>query len=62
MMEGVKRRFPQADLMALGSEGDLLRAIWEWRDNLPNSSLGINLETARIDSCINGYGERLFYQ
>ena len=55
-MQKVVGRLPQISLMSLETERDLLRAIRDWRNNIRENNTGINLETVRIDSCINGYG------
>ena len=56
VMAGVKRRFPQAELVPAETESDMLREVRSFRDRIRTIIPDINLETVRIDSCVNGYG------
>lgn len=56
VMDGVSRRFPQVQLMPSETEDDLISAVRTFRNEIRTSMPEINLETIRIDSCINGYG------
>ena len=56
VMAGVERRFPQAELVPAETESDLLREVRSFRDQIRTTIPNINLETVRIDSCVNGYG------
>ena len=49
MMEAVRRRLPQVELMPARSEENMIEDVLIWRQN--NVSI-----TNRIGSCINGFG------
>ena len=56
MMEGVRRRLPEVFLIPEETESDLLREVRDWRNSIRTIIPNINLESVRIDSCVNGYG------
>jgi len=56
VVAGVKRRFPQAELVPAETESDMIREVRSFRDQIRRTIPDINLDAARIDSCVNGYG------